>query len=48
MSRFLDDNKRDKHGTHHYTLETFGIDPERDARGFEEYCERYDVAHKQR
>jgi hypothetical protein len=48
MSRFLEDNKRDKHGTHRYTLETFGIDPERDGRGFDDYCERYGVARRKR
>jgi hypothetical protein len=43
MALFLEDNKRDKHGTHRYTLAPFGIDPERDARAFDVYCERYGV-----
>jgi hypothetical protein len=43
MSRFLKAHARDKHGTHRYTLETFGIDPERDAQSFAEYCNRYGV-----
>jgi hypothetical protein len=48
MSRFLEDNRRDKHGTHQYSLETFGIDPLRDARGFDAYCERYGVVRRER
>jgi hypothetical protein len=48
MSHFLEDNRRDKHGTHQYTLETFGIDPLRDARGFDAYCERYGVVRRKR
>jgi hypothetical protein len=43
MSRFLKAHARDKHGTHRYTLETFGIDPERDAQYFDEYYNRYGV-----
>jgi len=43
MRRFLADNARDKHGVHHYTLETFGIDPAEAGRHFEEYCERFQV-----
>jgi hypothetical protein len=41
MGRFLEANPRDKHGTHRYAPETFGIDPQRDALHFEAYCERY-------
>jgi hypothetical protein len=45
MSRFLKAHARDKHGTHRYTLEAFGIDPERDAQYFDEYYNRYGVEH---
>jgi hypothetical protein len=48
MKRFLDENPREKHGTHRYTLETFGIDPVRDARRFDAYCERYGVPRARR
>ena len=48
MARFLSDNARDKHGSHHYAPETFGIDAERDARDFAPYCERYGVPRKRR
>jgi hypothetical protein len=43
MARFQQEHGRGKHGTHRYSLEAFGIDPERDARHFEEYCDRYGV-----
>ncbi len=41
MARFLGANTRDKHGTHRYAPETFGIDPVRDAQHFEEYDCRF-------
>jgi len=41
MARFLEANTRDKHGTHRYAPETFGIDPARDAQHFEEYDRRF-------
>lgn len=37
MQRFVRDNPRDKHGSHTYTPEDFGIDPVRDRAPFEEY-----------
>ncbi|MBW2418253.1 MAG: sulfotransferase [Deltaproteobacteria bacterium] len=48
MARFLADNARDKHGTHRYSLETFGIDAAVHGRGFDDYCERYGVVRKTR
>jgi hypothetical protein len=46
MARFLEENARDKHGMHRYAPETFGIDPERDARHFKEYCDRFRLQPK--
>jgi hypothetical protein len=43
MLRFLEANARDKHGTHRYAPETFGIDRVRDARHFEEYTRRFQL-----
>ncbi|MEM9727415.1 MAG: sulfotransferase [Myxococcota bacterium] len=37
MNAFMRDNPRDKHGSHTYTPEDFGIDPVRDREPFEEY-----------
>jgi len=48
MARFLEANTRDKHGTHRYAPETFGIDPARDAREFEEYCRRFGLGQMER
>jgi lipopolysaccharide biosynthesis protein len=41
MRRFLAEHSQHKHGVHRYTPETFGIDPARDVRHFEDYCDRY-------
>jgi hypothetical protein len=43
MHRFVKDNPRDKHGVHHYTPETFGLDPLQTARRFEAYRERFAI-----
>jgi len=43
MERFLAEHSQHKHGMHRYTPETFGIDPARDARHFQDYCDRYGV-----
>ena len=43
MVSFLEANTRDKHGTHRYTPETFGIDPVRDAQHFEAYYRRFQL-----
>ncbi len=41
MERFLMENPRDKHGTHRYALEMFGIDAEKTAERFAAYSERF-------
>lgn len=43
MERFLAEHSQHKHGVHRYTPETFGIDPVRDGRHFQDYCRRYGV-----
>lgn len=46
MRRFLAENPGDKHGVHRYAPEWFGLDPERTARRFDGYCERFGVERK--
>jgi hypothetical protein len=46
MQRFLSEHSQHKHGVHRYTPETFGIDPVRDARHFQDYCDRHGVKKK--
>ena len=41
MQRYLDHRPRDKHGTHSYTLEEFGLDKARDGQYFQDYRQRY-------
>jgi len=41
MRRFMAKNTRDKHGSHSYAPEDFGIDPVRDREPFEEYIEQF-------
>jgi hypothetical protein len=48
MKRFLADHAQHTHGVHRYTPETFGIDPVRDARHFQDYCDRYGVKRTKR
>ena len=43
MEQFLANHSQHKHGVHRYAPETFGIDPVRDARHFQDYCDRYGV-----
>ena len=43
MERFMKDNPRDKHGSHTYKAEDFGIDPRRDRQRFAEYCEYFSI-----
>jgi hypothetical protein len=40
---YLDDNPRDKHGTHRYSLADFGLDPAQVDAAFASYRERFDV-----
>lgn len=41
MRQYLEKRPRDKHGTHRYTLEDFGLDKQRDGQYFQAYRERY-------
>jgi hypothetical protein len=43
MRSFMSSNPRDKHGSHTYTPEDFGIDPVRDREPFEEYIAYFDL-----
>jgi hypothetical protein len=44
MRRFLCQNPQGKHGTHHYTLEEFGIGLHEIRDQFARYCETYGVS----
>lgn len=44
MAAFMRENTRDKHGSHRYTPEDFGIDPERDGAPFLEYIRYFGLA----
>jgi hypothetical protein len=44
MFAFMQQNTRDKHGSHRYALEDFGIDPERDRAPFLDYIEHFGLA----
>jgi hypothetical protein len=41
---YLADNPRDKHGTHRYTLEEFGLDRGEVDAAFADYRERFGVS----
>lgn len=43
MQRFLEDNRRDKHGVHRYTPEMFGLERRDTSRRFDAYCERFGI-----
>ncbi|MGH7331886.1 MAG: sulfotransferase family protein, partial [Candidatus Rokuibacteriota bacterium] len=43
MRRFLEENPKDKHGAHRYTLSSFGLEPDDLARRFKGYCEHFGV-----
>ena len=43
MRDFMRDNPRDKHGSHTYTVEDFGIDPVSDRELFREYVDYFDI-----
>jgi len=44
MAAFLAANPKDKHGTHRYTLEEFGLERAGEIRRFRRYCERFEIA----
>jgi hypothetical protein len=41
MAAFMAENTRDKHGSHSYVLEDFGIEPDRDRAPFQEYIDYF-------
>jgi hypothetical protein len=43
MERFIIQNRRERHGSHTFAVEDFGIDQQRDAHRFAAYCERFGV-----
>lgn len=43
MKTFIEDNPKGKHGSHHYSPEEFGVDPERVRAEFRSYIERFDL-----
>ena len=43
MEKFMKNNPRDKHGSHTYKAEDFGINPEKDRARFSEYCAYFGV-----
>lgn len=44
MIAFMQENPRDKHGTHLYSASDFGIDPDRDRALFREYIDHFELA----
>jgi hypothetical protein len=44
MAAFMAENTREKHGSHTYTPEDFGIDPSRDRAPFQKYIDYFDLA----
>ena len=43
MAQFMRDHPRDKHGLHQHQLEDFGLDRQRDAARFKDYCAYFGV-----
>ena len=43
MHRYLQTRPRDKHGTHKYTLEEFGLSTEQHGPLFADYCKRFGI-----
>jgi hypothetical protein len=48
MQRFMEEHPRDKHGSHVYRPEDFGIDPIAESRSFSEYIEYFKLGGKKR
>ena len=44
MRTFIEENPPGKHGKHHYTLEQFGLDPQREQERYRFYQDHYGVA----
>ena len=43
MRAFLAANPQDRHGTHRYTLQQFGLDAETEAQRYASYCSRFGI-----
>jgi len=43
MQQFLDANPKNKHGTHHYDLASYGLDATAEQQRFEPYCTRFKI-----
>ncbi len=43
LNAHLKQNKKDKHGSHTYRLEDYGLDAQRDGVLFENYCSRFNL-----
>jgi hypothetical protein len=41
--RWVNNNPKNKHGSHRYSLEQFGLDRQMIDRAFESYCRQYDI-----
>jgi len=48
MLAFMKDNSRNKHGSHTYAAEDFGIDPVRDRAAFQDYIDYFGLAEPSR
>jgi hypothetical protein len=44
IARWLDENPKEKHGIHRYSLEQFGLTPDSVTRRFGAYCREFGVA----
>jgi sulfotransferase family protein len=44
MREFLVENRKDRHGRHHYALDSFGLDAQDLTQRFKAYCEYFGVA----
>jgi hypothetical protein len=43
IAKWLDENPKEKHGTHRYSLEDFGLTPEKVSRHFSDYCGEFGI-----
>ena len=43
MKKYMDENPKNKHGVHHYSLEQFGLNKKMINRKFAKYCERFNI-----
>jgi hypothetical protein len=41
--KWLEENPKEKHGTHRYSLEQFGLTPDSVTTRFADYCKEFDV-----